>query len=192
MDSVDKKDSILLSASDIAKYLLEQKGTLTGYQLQKLLYYCQAWNLVINNKPLFLDEIRAFENGPAIPSVSMQHKGLFYVYPRFISGDSSRLSEMGTSLVDSVLSAYGGLSGEQLVALTHSEDPWRDCYNLHTGIDSSALITDASMQNYYSRLLTASPEEQRAHYVPCFHNPKNLYVSSGDYDWLLSYLASEE
>ena len=41
------------SASDVARYLLEKKGTLTVYQLQKLLYYCKAWSLVVDDRPLF-------------------------------------------------------------------------------------------------------------------------------------------
>lgn len=179
------------SASDVAKYLLEKKGTLTGFQLQKLLYYCQAWSLVINDKPLFSEEIRAYEHGPAIPSVSMQHKHQYNVYPSDISGNSSLLSESDMAFIDVVLTAYDGMSGQQLEDLTHNEDPWLSCFNQHTGVNSSAVISHESMRAYYAQLLTSTDEEQRRHHVPHFDHPKKLYVTSSDYDWLLTYLVEE-
>lgn len=179
------------SASDVARYLLERKGTLTGYQLQKLLYYCQAWSLVVDDRPLFPEEVRAYEHGPAVPSVSMQHQHQYYVHPSDISGDSSMLSESDMAFIDVVLAAYDGMNGRQLENLTHSEDPWRSCFNQLTGINSSAVIPHELMRSYYARLLTSSDEEQRRHHVPNFNHPKKLYVTSSDYDWLLGYLDEE-
>ena len=179
------------SASDVAKYLLEKKGTLTGFQLQKLLYYCQAWSLAVENKPLFLDEVRAYEHGPAVPSVSMQHQHLYYVHPSDISGDSNRLSETDRALIDVVLAAYDGMDGQQLENLTHSEDPWRLCFNQRTGVNSSAVISQELMHDYYAMLLTSSDEERQSHHVPSFNHPKMLYVTASDYDWLLDYLDEE-
>lgn len=67
------------TASDVAKYILTKQGPMTGYQVQKLLYYCQAWNLAVNGEPLFDDEIKAYEHGPVVPSVSIQHKHQYSV-----------------------------------------------------------------------------------------------------------------
>ena len=180
------------TASDIARYLLEKKGTLTGWQLQKLLYYCQAWSLVVENKPLFPEDIKAYEHGPAVPSVSMQHQSKYYVHPSDIIGDSSMLSESDTAFVDAVLAAYDGMTGEQLEALTHNEQPWRDCYNRLTSVSASAVISHDSMRAYYARLLASADDVQQRHHVPNFSHPRNLYVTSSDYDWLLEYLGTEE
>lgn len=57
-------------AEDVAKYLLVKKGSLTGFQLEKLLYYCQAWSLAVDKEPLSDNEIRAYQNGPVVPNVS--------------------------------------------------------------------------------------------------------------------------
>lgn len=188
--NITYKDRI--SASDVAKYLLEKKGTLTGFQLQKLLYYCQAWSLVVEGKPLFSDEIRAYEHGPVIPSVSMQHKGQVRVHPSDIAGDSLLLSEADAAFIDTVLNAYDGLTGDQLECLTHCEEPWLRCYNQRTSPSSSAVISHEAMREYYARLLIESDEEQQKHHVPHFDHPKRLYVSASDYAWLQDYLSDEE
>lgn len=180
------------SASDVAKYLLEKKGVLTGFQLQKLLYYCQAWSLTIEGRPLFPEEIRAYEHGPVAPSVSMQHKGQIQVHASDIRGNAAILSEADKAFIDTVLSAYDGLNGNQLEWLTHHEDPWRKYYNQRTSVNSSAVIPQEAMSEYYAKLLTKSDEEQRRHRVPCFDYPKMLYVSSNDYGWLQDYLSKEE
>ena len=192
MESLQTTQVNKSSASDVAKYLLEKKGTLTGYQLQKLLYYCQAWSLVIENKPIFPEDIRAYEHGPTVPSVSMQHQHQFRVHPSDIAGDASVLSDLDTAFIDAVLAAYDGMTGDQLEALTHSEKPWSECYNRSTGTSSSAIISHDSMRVYYAQLLVSSDDVQRRHHVPSFNHPRNLYVTSSDYDWLLGYLETKE
>lgn len=192
MDNRRASQSYQPSASDVAKYLLKKKGTLTGFQLQKLLYYCQAWSLTVEDKPLFSEEIRAYEHGPVVPSVSMQHMGRVRVYPRDINGNAAVLSEADKTFIDVVLSAYEGLTGDQLAWLTHHEEPWIKCYNQRTSVSSSAVIPQEVMREYYAKLLTMSDEDQLKHHVPQFDHPKRLYVSSSDYDWLQKYLSDEE
>ena len=179
-------------AADVARYLLEKKGTLTGFQLQKLLYYCQAWSLTVDKRPLFDDEIKAYEHGPVIPSVSMQHKRMRYVHPCDVDGDARAVSGANAALVDVVLAAYDGMTGEELEELSHDESPWVCCYNMSTGINSSATITHDSMASYYSKLLASTDETRRRHHVPEFDHPANLYVAPSDYDWLQCYLTTDE
>lgn len=186
-----KQADMQATASDVARYLLEKRGTLTGYQLQKLLYYCQAWMLAVEGRPLFADEVKAYDHGPAVPSVSMQHQGLRIVHASDIRGKSSMVVDHERAFIDCVTSAYEGMSGDQLEQLTHEEDTWRNSYNSHTGVNSSAEISQDEMKAYYAKLLASSDEVQRHHHVPRFDAPKKLYVSSGDYEWLMDYLGEE-
>ena len=62
-------------AIDIASYILSEKGRLSGYQLQKLLYYSQAWCLVTQNRPVFTEQVRAWEHGPIVYEVAHAHRG---------------------------------------------------------------------------------------------------------------------
>ncbi|WP_165063118.1 Panacea domain-containing protein [Adlercreutzia sp. ZJ154] len=183
----DNAQTLQATASDVAKYMLDKKGSLTGYQIQKLLYYCQAWSMVVNGRPLFLDEIQAWEHGPVVPSVSRQHQHLRMVYAHSITGDASRLCLEDQRLIDAVLATYGVMSGDDLEHLTHNESPWANAYNGHTG-SGAAVIERNAMAAYYSGLY-ASPENVRKdHCVPRFDHPRNLYVKDSDFLWLLDYL----
>ena len=179
-------------AEDVAKYLLVKKGSLTGFQLEKLLYYCQAWSLAVDKEPLFDDEIRAYQNGPVVPNVSYQHKGRITVMPSHISGDINALTDSNLSLIDAVLDAYDGLSGDELAELSHSEDPWANHWNGYTGLSSAAVIPNEDIQAYYSWLLSSDEAMRAKHHVPVFDHPKNLYVTSDDFEWLIDYLGEDE
>ena len=45
---------------DVAKYILEKKGTMSTMKLQKLCYYSQAWSLVWDDQPLFNEDFESF------------------------------------------------------------------------------------------------------------------------------------
>lgn len=51
-------------AIDVASYILNEQGRLSGHRLQRLLYYRQAWCLVTQDRPLFLG---TFEPGNMDP-----------------------------------------------------------------------------------------------------------------------------
>ena len=52
---------------------------MTTSKLQKLVYYCQTWSLVWDEKLIFDDPIEAWANGPVVPSLLNHHKGKFYI-----------------------------------------------------------------------------------------------------------------
>src|SRR5947209_10944283 len=47
----------------------DEKDPLTNLRLQKLLYYAQAWSLVLRESELFPEEIEAWRWGPVVPVV---------------------------------------------------------------------------------------------------------------------------
>lgn len=173
-----------LRAKDVAAYILEKKGSLTGYQLQKLLYYCQAWNLVFLGQPLFDDPIEAWKHGPVVASVSHLHQHLFWVNRHHITdSNSKRVPLENQCVIDAVLDAYGDFSGDQLERLTHSEAPWSDAYNGRTCFDSASIPLE-TIKDYYAALSAAAPSERAGHVVPVLSAPKFVFVSDQDYDWL--------
>jgi uncharacterized phage-associated protein len=93
-------------------------------QLQKLLYYAQAWHLAITDKPLFPEQVKAWVDGPVVPTV--WHARREPSTRRALPSDAASvdLDQMTSDLVDLVLSEYGSLTGDQLSALTHTETPW--------------------------------------------------------------------
>lgn len=64
---------------DVAEYILSKCGPMPTMKLHKLLYYCQAWCLVTQDRPLFDDDFEAWPNGPVIPELFELHRGRFLV-----------------------------------------------------------------------------------------------------------------
>ena len=68
----------VLNAQQIAEYFLwkaqGEKKAVTNKKLQKLLYYAQAWSLVLRDKKLFSNKIEAWVHGPAIREVYFEYK----------------------------------------------------------------------------------------------------------------------
>lgn len=124
-----------------------QKGlSVSPLKLQKLLYYEQAWSMVIfgREQVLFHDAPQAWVNGPVYPEVYHQFSHLLGVYDEFRKEHFCQPSEtdvpveelilslvnsMGMTddqinLTDRVLTLYGAKSQDELVLLTHCEEPW--------------------------------------------------------------------
>ena len=112
---------------DVAKYIVDKCGEVDTWKLQKLVYYCQAWSLVWDERPLFDSRIEAWANGPVCPDLYAIHKGMFAVGPLDPIWDKANpdaLTEIERETIDAVLDHYGDKPGHWLRELTHLEDPW--------------------------------------------------------------------
>lgn len=142
------------SVDDVAAAVLDRTGTIDTYKLQKLVYYCQAWHLAWEGKPLFQARVEAWANGPVVPKLYREHRGMLQV-KGWPSGDGTNLAPDEVSTVESVVSFYNKYSGWELAQLTHKERPWaaaRAKAGLGPGDRGSVEITQADMAEYYSSL----------------------------------------
>lgn len=139
---------------DVARYILENQGQMSAMKLQKLLYYCQAWSMVWDERTLFDADFEAWANGPVLPSVYDIHRGQFLVDSSlFKMGNSSSLDDDATDTVAQVLKVYGNKTAQWLSNLTHEEAPWKDTRGDLTPMDrSNAVIEKGSIHEYYSGL----------------------------------------
>lgn len=173
----------MCKAVDVASYILQEKGRLTGYQLQKLLYYSQAWCLVTQDRPLFSEKIRAWDHGPVVYEVYCEHARQRSVVQSDLSGRPDALTSEDMAVVDAVLDSYSGMSGDAIEDLSHHEDPWRDAYN-GTSSAHSPIISNEAMSSYYSMLMSSDRWTTETHHVPHFSYAPRLFVSDAEYDWL--------
>jgi uncharacterized phage-associated protein len=141
---------------NVAKYILEQRGSMTTMKLQKLLYYCQAWHLVRADEPLFTDEIQAWAAGPVVRSVFAQHRGRYTISASDVGSadaDSGKLRDEEKQTIRKVLDRYGDMTAAQLSDLSHSERPWIEA---RTGLGPTdrgeAVISPTVMADYYTAL----------------------------------------
>ena len=141
----------MASVNDVAAYILHRKGSMSTWKLQKLAYYAQAWHLAWRDSALFDSRIEAWANGPVVRELYNQHRGYFNV--DVWRGQPGALTPDQQVVIDSILGAYGDLSGRQLSYLTHMESPWRDARaGLGPTERSEAEITWSSMAAFYSAL----------------------------------------
>lgn len=130
------------------------KKDLTNKKLQKLLYYSQAWSLVVKNKQLFKEDFQAWVHGPAIPVVYKEFKnfGCNVINSRITESDFSSLSEDEKSIIDEIWKVYGKYDAGYLEILTHNEDPWLKARNGHLPYEASNnVIEKVVMKNYYEQ-----------------------------------------
>lgn len=148
----------MVNVVDVAQYLLQKQGSMTAMKLQKLVYYCQAWSLVWDEKPLFNEQIQAWANGPVVRELYELHRGLFQV-DQLTKGNPDNLSDEQRETVDAVLEAYGDKSAQWLSDLTHLEVPWNSTrVGLQEGENCEREITPATMNEYYSSLPSSDSE----------------------------------
>jgi len=142
------------SVFDVAKYIVQKRGTMTSMKLQKLVYYAQAWSLVWDEAPVFSEKIEAWANGPVVPPLFKALQGLYNVNTRSIHlGNPNALTPEQMDTIDRVLEFYGTKSPQWLSDLTHIEDPWRNArVGLAPNARSNREITHAAMADYYSSL----------------------------------------
>ncbi len=137
---------------DVAQYILQRKGPMTAMKLQKLVYYCQAWSLVWDEKPIFKERIEAWASGPVVRELYEEHKGMFLVSD-LEKGSIDNLNLEQRETIDAILQAYGDKPAQWLSDLTHMEKPWNDAREgIPIGQNCENEITLASMVEYYSSL----------------------------------------
>jgi uncharacterized phage-associated protein len=146
----------MVSVFDVAQFILRECGSMTAMKLQKLVYYCQAWSLVWDEKPLFRERIEAWANGPVVRELFDYHRGQFRVNS-IPKGNPEKLNARQKETVLAVLKYYCKKSSQWLSDLTHMEDPWREARRgIRENERGSQVISHASMIEYYSSLLPES------------------------------------
>lgn len=148
----DINNEQLVSVFDVAAYILKKIGTMTTMKLQKLVYYCQAWSLVWDEKPLFKEQIEAWANGPVVKELFAYHRGMFQVSSVSI-GNPDLLNNEQKDTINAVIDYYGSKPSQWLIDLSHMEEPWKKArVGLPISVRSNRVITLEDMAEYYSSL----------------------------------------
>ena len=137
---------------DVAAYILGKMEPMTTMKLQKLVYYSQAWSLVWDEKPLFVEDIEAWANGPVVRELFDYHRGTYEISEMPL-GNPRLLNQVQRETVDAVLGYYGDKSAQWLIELTHMEDPWIQARNGLPPLErGDRIISLDTIADYYSSL----------------------------------------
>ncbi|MFG6284997.1 Panacea domain-containing protein [Actinotignum schaalii] len=139
----------MASITHVAGYILQRCGDMTTMKMQKLAFYSQAHCLATRGYPLFPEDFQAWRGGPVSPALFNQHRGKFIIRKGELD---STITADEAQIVNEVVDRLAQLSGNQLSARTHSEDPWK---NMREGLSpievGDGLISKESLQSYYSQ-----------------------------------------
>lgn len=141
---------------DVANFFIDltcskEEGYITNLKVNKLLYFAQAWSYVRNNRPLFDENIEAWQYGPVVPSVysTFKHYGRNNIAEVSEKLALDSFSEDELQLLIDIQREYGKYTASTLVDLTHEKgSPWEQIYN---GDHNHKVISPNSMKAYFSK-----------------------------------------
>lgn len=152
------------NAHQIAKWLIkfchDHGNLITNLQLQKLVYYAQAWYLALFEKPLFDEEIQAWVHGPVQPSLYNK----YCVYKWNPIAEDPEIISLPPHIekhLQEIMEVYGQYDAYHLERLTHLEDPWKKARaGLPKDASSQAIISKEDMKIFYRAMANAQDQTQ--------------------------------
>ena len=165
----------LISAVDLAVTILsykenEEQKTITLRNLQKLVYYCQAWSLVWDGVPLFKEDIVACPHqGPIVPElqeyavsrfakVRTEKKGVYEIFNtdmdlcfEGLPQRAAKLKKYQEKTIKSVLRDYATMYDiEYIEDLSKEEGPFKKAMLESKNGGSDPVISLESIERYYA------------------------------------------
>lgn len=154
-----RDNTTIYRANNVARFIIflasqkvigdnnEREGV-TNLKLQKVLYLAQAYYLAKLDKPLFKDQIKAWEYGPVVPSVYNTYKK-YKNNPITAPKDESSISEKDKEVLKNIWDIFGDYSASKLVDITHAHKPWEEAYN-----SKDDNIPNKKIKKYYKPILS--------------------------------------
>lgn len=155
-----------VTALMVAKYVIksfhDREDLITNLKLQKLLYYVQGWHLGLYKNPLFDGNFQAWVHGPVLPEIYNRYKCYTWnpIDEAISLNDLKAIDKEKQKLIDDVLEVYAIESAWSLEKMTHAESPWINARrNLPVDEESTAIISNESMMQFFSTLANKNVEE---------------------------------
>lgn len=141
---------------DVSNYFLslaqQEKVRLTNLRMQKLLYYSQGFHLALHDKPLFDDEVEAWDFGPVLPRIYFSYQNLVeQSLKAFNAQEKDILSSAIVKLMRAVFHQYGSYEVWSLLDKKYTETPWSDAYQS----ECKAVIPLASLKKHFKHRIKA-------------------------------------
>lgn len=146
----------MYKALDLASYIVAKCAKdgypITHLQLQKILYFLQAYFLVNLNKPAFSDEIEAWKYGPVIRCVYNEYS--CYGYSKIYEAFDCKLKfeqDEDKEVADYAIEKLRKYSASDLVEKTHKTgSPWDLVYHNKIQNYQNTIPCDL-IKEYYGR-----------------------------------------
>ena len=179
----------MVTALDVANFFIESvkdtEDPMTNMRVNKYVYLAQGYALAKLDRPLFSDEIQAWEFGPVVPALYQLFKSDVKGKPIFSakgSFDKRVFSDEEIQVMIDVLLDFEEYSTEAISRMTHGKDsPWSKAYS---GVYSNNTISLDDMKRYFSSKVGRSfiDEYAESRVDPGFINAEGHYVLPKEFD----------
>ena len=147
-------------ANELIRHAHKAGRDITHLQVQKLVYFCEAWMLGIYGKSMIRQDVQAWKYGPVVEDVyyNLRGNGRNPITSTIEKVESEQFGAEEENIISQVHDIYGALSGIQLSALTHDDGtPWDMVWD-RWGVNSS--IPKSLIRDYYRRKYEGSIEKK--------------------------------
>lgn len=135
---------------DVARYVINYSNAqgygVSNLRLQKLLYFIQAWFLMLKDTPCFSAKIEAWDCGPVIPEAYREYSiyGGLDIMP--VKNCEDIIIAKDTQYINKVIDKLAPRSTTYLVSITQMQTPWLNAYSrYYTNEITNNAITDYFM-----------------------------------------------
>ncbi len=152
-----------MRAIDVANVFIElanddEQGNITNMAVNKLVYFAQGWSLALLDRPLFDDEIYAWQYGPIEKDVYFAFKpcGKDLISEPSDYVDSNDFSSDEIDLIMDVYNHYKQYSAIGLMNLSHDEKgPWNKYFD--ENLIGGTIIPKQEIKDYFKSIATKNP-----------------------------------
>lgn len=156
---------------DVSRYIInysnEKDYSISNLKLQKLLYFVQAYFLMMTGEPCFEEKIEAWNFGPVVPKAYQEFKeygsgeipeikSYMVVNRKTVDGetkihitrekfDKKCIKESDGKYIEDVVDKFADYSALDLVRITHNQDPWKEAYSAYQNNE----ITIENIRRYF-------------------------------------------
>jgi uncharacterized phage-associated protein len=150
----------MTTASQIAEWIVRHSWNDLGapidpMSLEKHIYYAQSFFLVLHGRPLFSDEILAWQKGPVVPAVWQKYS--IYGGAPIILDDEDAPPDLPREIeshLRQIVSFFGRYTGILLSQASHLEGPWAEArHGTPDDRASGVVISQLAMRTYYGDLI---------------------------------------
>lgn len=140
----------------IISYMLHKKNDLVVYQIDKMLYFIQAYSLVKYDKVAFDNKIVCGFFGATVPDFSKSLKR--YNLQKYMNDDYNSLDNDLTKIIDEVIESYSDYNEIALGGLTMSYIPFYSQENFDISDIGKIEVTPDWIKEYHNKRYSENNE----------------------------------
>ncbi len=138
------------SIMNVAKYILEEYGSMPTMRLHKYCYLCQGWSLAWDEVPLFDEDFVVYKCCLICKELYHTHKGKFSICAKDMTDvPTYQLSNTQKETIAEVIKGYSSYDGPLLNEVVRSTEPWLTAFKKGEG----SVVDKEEMQQYFGGLV---------------------------------------